>query len=51
MDDFDDHDDYCEECMGSGWIGCYCGGDLCVCGWEEEPCPHCGHGDFVRMYG
>jgi hypothetical protein len=21
-----------ERCGGSGWMNCYCGGDLCVCG-------------------
>lgn len=32
-------------CGGHGWIRCYCGGDLCVCGNQGEiecyGCPDC----------
>lgn len=48
-DDHFDGDDYlyeddctCPRCSGSGWIDCYCGGDLCVCdNYGEKPCPLC----------
>lgn len=33
---------YCGECQNTGTVQCYCGGDLCVCGEEEVPCPACG---------
>jgi hypothetical protein len=35
---------YCDECNNTGAIDCCCGGDLCVCGAEEVPCPTCGVG-------
>ncbi len=25
-----------ERCGGHGWMSCYCGGDLCVCGNQGE---------------
>lgn len=38
---------WCSECQNTGWVDCYCGGDLCVCeNGGEEPCPACG-GDFA----
>lgn len=33
---------YCTECQNTGYVDCYCGGDLCVCGEEEITCPACG---------
>ena len=37
---------WCERCHNTGWVDCYCGGDLCICENNgEEPCPKCG-GDF-----
>lgn len=33
---------YCTECQNTGTVECYCGGDLCVCGEYETPCPMCG---------
>lgn len=35
---------YCCTCNNTGEIDCYCGGDLCVCGQEVEPCPDCDGG-------
>ena len=36
---------YCSECCNTGWLDCYCGGDLCVCDNNGEyPCPHCDGG-------
>ena len=32
---------YCTTCQNTGMIDCHCGGDLCVCGEEELPCPDC----------
>lgn len=32
---------YCDHCQNTGWIDCRCGGDLCVCGENEIPCPKC----------
>jgi len=32
---------YCATCNNTGSIDCHCGGDLCVCGDEEIPCPDC----------
>lgn len=32
---------YCDTCQNTGSIDCLCGGDLCVCGREEFPCPDC----------
>jgi hypothetical protein len=39
-----------EDCGGSGWLDCHCGGDICVChnhGQEVEcpGCPDCGRDD------
>lgn len=28
-------------CDGFGSLVCHCGGDLCVCGTDGEPCPGC----------
>jgi hypothetical protein len=28
-------------CNGSGYIQCWCGGDLCVCGMDSVECPGC----------
>jgi hypothetical protein len=46
-----DYDDLCdpdgleEACGGSGYLNCYCGGDLCVChhhgGIECDGCEDC----------
>jgi hypothetical protein len=33
---------YCARCQNAGIVECYCGGDLCVCGAGEIPCPECG---------
>lgn len=34
---------YCSECQNTGFVECYCGGDLCICENNgEEPCPACG---------
>lgn len=30
-----------ETCEGTGFLICNCGGDLCVCGMDGEPCPGC----------
>ena len=31
-----------DRCGGSGWMSCYCGGDLCVCGnGGEIECDGC----------
>lgn len=33
---------YCHHCNNTGWLDCYCGGDLCVCDNNGEyPCFHC----------
>lgn len=32
---------YCYHCQNTGEIDCRCGGDLCVCGLQEIPCPTC----------
>lgn len=50
---------YCENCNNTGWVNCYCGGDLCVCENNgEEECPVCGgmpdrddDGDYDYEYG
>lgn len=45
---------YCAECNNTGWLDCYCGGDLCVCSNNGEyPCPHCTDGriDDDEDYG
>lgn len=42
-DDSDENPEYCHVCNNTGWVNCYCGGDLCVCENQgEEPCPKCG---------
>ena len=38
---------YCARCNNTGEIDCYCGGDLCVCGDQVEPCPECDGGDLI----
>lgn len=45
-DEYDDRDlVICPNCMGSGEVNCYCGGDLCICdNYGDAPCPVC-HGD------
>lgn len=36
---------YCHHCNNTGWLDCYCGGDLCVCENNGEyPCFHCDGG-------
>ena len=37
----------CGTCDGHGVCGCYCGGDLCVCGELEYECHTCGGEGFV----
>lgn len=37
---------YCDHCQNMGTVECYCGGDMCVCGDEEIPCPSCPRGDW-----
>jgi hypothetical protein len=33
---------YCDHCNNTGWLNCYCGGDLCICDNQgETPCFHC----------
>lgn len=33
---------WCSHCQNTGWVECYCGGDLCICENNgEEPCPYC----------
>ncbi len=45
LDDLEPDDDdefWCDECQGTGYIDCHCGGDLCVCEYHgEKPCPRC----------
>jgi hypothetical protein len=43
-DEYQDDDiGYCDQCQNTGWVDCYCGGDMCVCENNgEEPCPACG---------
>lgn len=32
----------CDRCDGHGTVQCYCGGDFCLCGAEDEAtCPVC----------
>jgi|GEM_PF-4791032 len=38
---------YCDTCNNTGEIDCHCGGDLCVCGVDVEPCPACDGGDLI----
>lgn len=34
---------WCSTCQNTGYVDCYCGGDICVCENNgEEPCPACG---------
>ncbi|MDJ0390595.1 hypothetical protein QMO56_21000 [Roseomonas sp. E05] len=34
---------WCEACLNTGVVDCYCGGDLCVCEcYGTAPCPACG---------
>lgn len=41
-EDDDDERPFCFTCQNTGWINCYCGGDLCVCENNGEfPCPKC----------
>ena len=40
--DYYDPDPFCDHCNDTGWVDCLCGGDLCVCGEVETPCPYCG---------
>lgn len=35
---------YCDRCQNTGEITCYCGGDMCLCGAGEKPCPKCNGG-------
>lgn len=42
---------YCTHCQNTGWLDCFCGGDLCVCENNGEyPCHYCegdgGEDDF-----
>lgn len=33
---------WCDACQNTGWINCYCGGDLCICDNNGEyECPYC----------
>ena len=32
---------FCDECQATGYVDCRCGGDLCLCGEDEIPCPVC----------
>lgn len=43
-DDFEDEDMViCDRCNGDGTVNCYCAGDFCLCGQQDEkPCPVCG---------
>lgn len=38
---------YCDLCNNTGEVDCHCGGDLCACGQEVEPCPGCDGGDAI----
>jgi hypothetical protein len=49
MDDEYDDDfygerhEYCHRCNNTGYVNCYCGGDLCFCENQgETECPKCG---------
>lgn len=34
---------YCDTCCNTGYLNCFCGGDICVCeNHGEYPCPDCG---------
>lgn len=39
---YDENMVVCDRCDGSGEVTCYCGGDLCLCGYGEVDCPVCG---------
>lgn len=39
--DDDDGRPLCFRCDGAGDVACHCGGDLCLCGQEDVPCPAC----------
>jgi hypothetical protein len=46
-DDYDyedgDYQGYCDTCNNSGFVNCYCCGDLCCCENQGEyECPDCG---------
>lgn len=42
-DDYSEERPYCFHCNNTGYVNCYCGGDLCVCyNFGEYPCPKCG---------
>lgn len=33
---------WCTHCQNTGWLDCYCEGDMCGCeNGGEYPCPHC----------
>lgn len=33
---------WCAHCQNTGWLDCYCEGDMCGCeNGGEYPCPHC----------
>lgn len=38
---------YCDTCNNTGEVDCYCGGDLCCCGQQIEPCSACDGGDLI----
>ena len=44
LPDLDEDLPYCVTCQNTGEIDCHCGGDLCVCGAYELPCPDCNRG-------
>jgi len=34
---------WCDVCLNTGVVDCYCGGDLCICErYGTAPCPACG---------
>lgn len=34
---------WCDACLNTGVVDCYCGGDLCICDrYGTAPCPACG---------
>lgn len=41
--------EYCDTCNNTGEVDCYCGGDLCCCGKEVEPCPKCDGGALIQQ--
>lgn len=38
----------CHECNGLGYVNCFCGGDMCVCGIQELPCHTCYPGHYCE---